>query len=395
MLEEFVTLGTWWLPQNPQVVVPGKLSFSPENGVTLELYGSFYSSPFEQIGEIENTSFPSEVSPINENPNVTYGVPVNFIKPEESIILGLLVDNNEEVTLYRCIGIVAKFQFMKQRTTLSFNIESIFRNIHFKDTQDIKFKSISVQYSNLREWIGKSGIQVFKLQDYQPLICYQRPSNIHLATIDNLDLNITFSQEYLNPFDFYLEAQYYKINIEQKTYLTLQNAYNQPLDECIELLINFRDLLSFAMTKPSSIIEIIGKIDVSQTKVISQASGESAQEQELKEIKVPILFGLWNSAKTSKIEISTDKMLFLFSDVENNLGEIFEEWIKKRETYEPVFELLMTTMYTPNLYLHYKFLNIVQALEAYHTSKYEGIYQDAKVYEKGLYQEFKKVLKDF
>lgn len=88
-------------------------------------------------------------------------------------------------------------------------------------------------------------------------------------------------------------------------------------------------------------------------------------------------------------------MLFLFSDVENNLGSVFKTWISKREAYESVFDLLMTTMYTPSLYLHYRFLNIIQALEVYHTSKYEGTYQDRKVYEKGLYRQFLEVLKNF
>jgi hypothetical protein len=395
MFEEFVSLGSWWLPNNPEVVVPGKLSFSPDNGVTLELFGSFYSSSLEKIGEVENISLPSELFPLNEDSNVTYGVPLGFIKPEETIILGLLVDNDEEISLYRCTGTVTKFKFVEERTTLSFNIEYLFRKIHFEKEQDIKFKSISVQYSNLREWIGKSGIQVFPQENNQPWIRYQPPSSIHLTRIDNLDLDITFSQIYLNPFDFYLGTKYYKINIEQKTYLTVQNPCNQPLDECIKLLISFRDLLSFAMTKATSVIEVTGKIDVSQTKSVQQESGESEQEKEVQETQVIILFGLWNSAKTSEIKISTDKMLFLFSDVETNLGEIFEAWIKKREMYEPIFELLMTTMYTPNLYLHYGFLNIVQALEAYHTNKYEGIYQDGKVYEKGLYQEFRKVLDTF
>ena len=88
-------------------------------------------------------------------------------------------------------------------------------------------------------------------------------------------------------------------------------------------------------------------------------------------------------------------MLFRFSDVENNLGSFFEAWINKREEYEPVFDLLMATMYSSSLYLGYKFLNIIQALEAYHTSKYEGSYQDRKIYKKGLYKKFIEVLRDF
>ena len=143
MLEEFVSLGKWWLPNNPEVEVPGKLSFSSENGATLELLGSFYSSPFEEIGDILNSS--SLTKSLNVNNNVQAGVAIDFIKPKETIILGLL-DNNEEISLYRCSGEINKYEFSTERATLVFYIEYIFRKIHFNKEEDIQFKSISVQY---------------------------------------------------------------------------------------------------------------------------------------------------------------------------------------------------------------------------------------------------------
>jgi len=392
MLNEFVSLGKWWLPHKPEVVVPGKLSFSPESGATLELIGSFYSSHFEEIGQVEDISSEvRELFPVEGDSNLASGVEVGFIKPQEIIILGLL-DNNEEISLYRCSGQINNFEFIKGRPNLSFNIEYVFRKIHFENEEDIKMKSISVQYSHLEKWIGKSGIVVLKSEEEENKIwmSYQPPLNIHLTKIGTLDLDLTFSQIFNS-----IGLTSYKANIEQKTYLTIQNPCNQPLDECINLLINFRDLLSFAMTKSTSVIEITGKADVIHTKPVRQANGSITLEEELGEAQVIIMFPLWNSEKNYDMKLSPNEMLFLFSDVENNLGAVFETWINKRETYEYVFELLMTTMYTPSLYPHYKFLNIIQALEAYHTSKYEGIYQDKKVYEKGLYKEFLEVLKFF
>lgn len=393
MLEEFVSLGKWWLPNNPEVEVPGKLSFSSENGATLELLGSFYSSPFEEIGDILNSS--SLTKSLNVNNNVQAGVAIDFIKPKETIILGLL-DNNEEISLYRCSGEINKYEFSTERATLVFYIEYIFRKIHFNKEEDIQFKSISVQYSNLREWVGKSGIEIIPgKEENQVLISYQPPSNIHIAKIENLDLNITFSQVYFNPFNFFSKREYYRANLEQIVWLTMENPCNQPFNECIQLLINFRDLLSFAMTKPTSVIEVSGRTNVTYTKGVLQASGKIVLEEEQRETQVFILFSLGNSAKAVEIEIPTNKMLFLFRDLENNLGEIFEAWINKREEYQPIFDLLLITMYTPNLYLHYRFLNVVQALEAYHTNKYEDIYQDVKIYEKGLYKKFREVLDAF
>ena len=384
MLEEFVSLGKWWLPNKPEVVVPGKLIFSPESGATLELIGSFYSSQLKEIGQVK-------ISSIEGESNLTSGVRLDFIKPEEIIILGLL-DNNEKITLYRCSGQVKSFELTKLTASLSFNVEYVFRKIHFEYEQDIKLKSISVQYSHLEKWVGKSGIQVFASQEENKIwMSYQPPSSIHLAKIGSLDLYITFSSVCVYPF--YPNA--YNANIEQKTYLTIQNPCNQPIDDCVNLLIRFSDLLSFAMTKATSVIKVTGKADVIHEKPVQQANGDFTLEKEARETQVIIIFGLWNPTKSSEINLSPDKMLFLFSDVENNLGSFFEAWINKREEYEPVFDLLMATMYSSSLYLGYKFLNIIQALEAYHTSKYEGSYQDKKIYKQGLYQEFIKVLDKF
>jgi hypothetical protein len=383
MLEEFVSLGKWWLPNKPEVVIPGKLSFSPESGATLELIGSFYSSHLKEIGQVK-------ISSIEGESNLTSAVRLDFIKFEEIIILGLL-DNNEEITLYRCSERSKSFEFVKGRLTrISFNVRYVFRKIHFEYEQDIKLKSISVQYSHLEKWVGKSGMQ-FSVEENEIWMSYQPPSSIHLAKIGSLDLYITFSSVCVYPF--YPNA--YNANIEQKTYLTIQNPCNQPIDDCVNLLIRFSDLLSFAMTKATSVIKVTGKADVIHEKPVQQANGDFTLEKEARETQVIIIFDLWNPTKSSEINLSHDKMLFRFSDVENNLGSFFEAWINKREEYEPVFDLLMATMYSSSLYLGYKFLNIIQALEAYHTSKYEDSYQDKKIYEKGLYKKFREVLDKF
>ena len=301
MLEEFVSLGKWWLPNKPEVVVPGKLSFSPESGATLELIGSFYSSQLKEIGQVK-------ISSIEGESNLTSGVRLDFIKPEEIIILGLL-DNNEKITLYRCSGQVKSFEFTKLTASLSFNVEYVFRKIHFEYEQDIKLKSISVQYSHLEKWVGKSGIEVFVSQEENKIwMSYQPPSNIHLTKIGSLDLYITFSSVCVYPF--YPNA--YNANIEQKTYLTIQNPCNQPIDDCVNLLIRFSDLLSFAMTKATSVIKVTGKADVIHEKPVQQANGDFTLEKEARETQVIIIFGLWNPTKSSEINLSPDKMLFLF-----------------------------------------------------------------------------------
>jgi ApeA N-terminal domain 1 len=395
MIEEFIGLGKWWLPNKPEVMVPGKLNFSPGGGAKLELIGSFYDSQFQEIGQAKDFLLIGEKLHSESVQITEESVALDFIKPEETIILGLL-ENNEEVTLYKCYGSIKNFEFVKSRPNLFFQATYILRKIHFQTEQEIKFKSISIRYSHLEEWIGKSGIQaVWAGNENKILISYQPPISIPLAEIEGLDMSITFSQIYVNPFDIYFGATYYKGNVEQKTFLTLQNPQRRSIDQYIKLIINFRDFLSFAMSKPSSIASVTGNVDTTHEKLILRDDGTYSTGEEIRETQVDILFALWNSEKHSEIKISLHEMLFVYSDVEDKLGVVFKEWLHKKETYESVFELFMTTMYTPSLYLHYGFLNMIQALEVYHGNKYEGTYQKDKAYKGGIYKKLLEAIENF
>lgn len=395
MIEEFVSLGKWCLPSRSEVVVPGKLSFSPSSGAKLELIGSFYDSQFQEIGRAKDL-FPIDIQLPFEGTEITdNSIALDFIKPEETIILGLL-ENNEEVTLYKCFGQIRNFEFVKGRPNLFFQATYIFQKIHFQTEQEIKFKSISTRYSHLEEWVGRSGVQATWAGDENKIwISYQPPASIPLGEVEGLNASITFSQIYVNPFDICFGAIYYKGSVEQKTFLTLQNPQEKSIDKCVELIVHFRDFLSFAMSKPSSIDSITGKLDITYEKPALGDGGTYTTEEETKETQVNIIFALWNSEKQSGIKISLHEMLFFYSDVEGRLGLVFKEWLHKKKMYESVFELFMTTVYTPSLYLHYGFLNMIQALEVYHGNKYEGTYQLDEAYKGGVYKKLLEVINQF
>jgi hypothetical protein len=149
------------------------------------------------------------------------------------------------------------------------------------------------------------------------------------------------------------------------------------------------------MSKPSSVTSITGNLDITYEKPVLKDDKTYTTEKETRQTQINIVFALWNSEKHSEIKISFREMLFIYSDVEDRLGIVFKEWLHKKEIYESVFELFMTTMYTPSLYLHYGFLNIVQALEVYHGNKYEGTYQPDKTYKEGIYEKLLEAIEQF
>jgi hypothetical protein len=373
MMEEFVSFGTWWLPNRPEVVVSGKLSFSPSNGASLELIGSFYDSVFQETGKTKDIA---QIS-----------IPIDFIKPNEIIILGLL-DSNEEITLYQCFGYIKRFDVFENRANIFFKANYIFRKVHFYSEQEIKFKSISVKYSYLEEWLGKSGIQVvFSKDESEIRISYQHPVSIPITEIEGLDIEFTFGR--VNPCEVsYFGENYYKCGVEQKTFFTLQNPENRLIDRCVEKIMDFRDFLGFAMLNPLSINSVIGSVEITYENLINK-------EHESREIQVNILLACWGSEKYSEMKVSVPEMMFFYSDIEGHLGNVFKAWLHKKQEYESVFELFLITMYTPELYLHYGFLNMIQALEVYHSIKYKGTYQEDKTYKEGICKKILEAIEDF
>jgi hypothetical protein len=59
-------------------------------------------------------------------------------------------------------------------------------------------------------------------------------------------------------------------------------------------------------------------------------------------------------------------MLFTFKDISDRFEVFLRNWFEKADLLEPVYNLCFGTLYNPRMYLEHKFLNMVQAIEAYH-----------------------------
>lgn len=63
------------------------------------------------------------------------------------------------------------------------------------------------------------------------------------------------------------------------------------------------------------------------------------------------------------------KMLFTYSDISKSIDKYLKNWFLKAKLLEPTFDLYFDTVYSSRLTIQTKFLNMVQALEAYHRRK--------------------------
>lgn len=133
-MESYECSGYWWMPNSSNKKEYGTLRFLPTEGTILELMVFFD----------QNISFEKDES--YENYKIT------------EIILGLNSEG-KEITLHNCIITRRSQLFGKDITIVTFRVSFVFVGVHFEKKEDIEFKSISVNYHLLDEWVGINGIK--------------------------------------------------------------------------------------------------------------------------------------------------------------------------------------------------------------------------------------------
>ena len=113
--------GMWWLPDDPDIQVPGTLTFDPDQGATLELLGSFKKN-LKELG--------------------TY--------PRPKQMLGSTSDG-KFITLQDCFETRTRMA-MPGMTTANFHADMVLVGAHFEEESEVAFKKLSVEYLHLDEW---------------------------------------------------------------------------------------------------------------------------------------------------------------------------------------------------------------------------------------------------
>lgn len=336
-MESYECSGYWWMPNFPNNKVFGTLKFLPTAGAILELMDFFH----------QNISFEKDE------------LSGKYIKSNE-IILGLNSEG-KDITLHNCTFIGRSILIEKDITILKYRVSFIFVGFHFEKKEDIEFKSISVNYHHLNEWIGISGIKQeteltsegrLKELNYN----YNPPDKIKVNHGDfcleiGWDLNSKF-----NP---------YELKVRQTSFIKIELQNSASFDYFLNILYNIQNLLSLGLRKATFPLIMEGKNEKFYYNLV------------LKEGKVYPNIKIFYSAlgeNEDKNSIGLNQILFSYGDIDVYFENCLNNWFDKKEDLEPVYRLYFATMYNSSMFLQNKFLNLIQALESYHRIIYGGKY---------------------
>jgi hypothetical protein len=311
MIEGFERDGRWWLVDEPENKFHGTLKYNHKDGAILTIS-------------------------LSENSIAKY----NAFKPY--IILGEI--DHEKITLVNCRFIGAGGIDPESRECIIIP-ETIFSGAHFYNTEDIKFISMDITYSCLDEWIDINSFS-HSYSENGETIEYKKPDDIKV-NIDG-DINIVFT-----PItSAIILARYQKeAYIKQKWITRIEKKDGATLNEFLDIIKHLQTFLCLAIREPVHVLKL------NAVPIMTQPDIDNPQE-------VGIFYRSIYISEPYKY--FTGYMLFSYQDVITILYDMITNWFKNQELLKPICGLYFGILVNPYLYPENQFLNLTQAIEAFH-----------------------------
>lgn len=305
-------IGVWWLPENAENKIHGKLEYDSRKETTLSLDGAFNRSP----------------------------VPEEFHR----IILG--DSYGKKITLENCAR--TNFQVKhrrngKQYLTSEFIASVFYVGYHFLKRKDVKFTQLTVRYSQLEEWLGERPFRYEERKNEKGLrehiLKFTMP-NVKEIALDKFKISIGYG------FSTSLGA-FKKPDFEATAGLWVDVDDEMHIDRFYSIMYHIRNFLSLATGNRVSMLDIYGR-------------NENIDQHE----RIQIFFRRSEEIFDEAL-FSPHFFPFHYKSISDHPELYFKNWFDVIENFESTYDLYFGTMYNPYLYPTHTFLSLAQALESY------------------------------
>ncbi len=286
-MKSFEYKGLWWLSEYPDKKVAGVVTFSQEEGISLELIGSF--GVFGEEEEFDR---------------------------EYPIILGTST-NDKDITLYKC-SMVSRKNFHKLNKTggsCEFLVQTAFVDIHISSTESFNFYKASTTFSHLTNWVGKtSGLKIGNLienssETYKQTISYEFLEPIKIETSKG-NINISFRNT--------SSLGRHSFRIEEKVWIDFENFGNESFEEIRKgYIYPLKNLINLLTDEYNFVEELL---------LYSQDCFYERNEESF-DTPIQVFYQQSFYPTKSKKDNHMDIILY-YEQVSKDLPLIFERWLK-------------------------------------------------------------------
>jgi hypothetical protein len=313
--------GQWKLPYDEEWI-NGTLSFDPEYGGKLELFGTF-------------------------NPNF-------LDQSSKEIILGKT--DNGDITLidnwYRTKKVTA-------HTGVTIGIYEpikIIKGHHFKKETEINFRKVIFKPFNLFQWLAKTGQNHdFRNHSSSYSLNYEEVPRIEFELNENCTGYISFDA----PLS--LNADYNAVNFREEAYVNLIYSDKVNLSKIIEDVTIFVQLITLLTFEQSYPIDITLKDQDYTTE-----QGKFKEEKFVKCFYRTTFYSQKHNLRNQ------GQHIVRYSEIEPDFPKIIQNWFNLYHKMEPVIILMLHHFKSKYLFSSDKFMDSIRALESYHRQNFNN-----------------------
>ena len=315
------TLGSFWLPKNKKQKVRGKLIFTKEKGIALELEGVLIKTP---------------------------DMPCDIVLGENS--------DGEKYTLITCYlntwSTSISFRHSRQSKRTSLFAKQLLVGAHFNHMEALKFKSAKFRCSNLESWVSARNFEwdsldrtaerlfsiTYGTKPYEPVIMRDK-TKIGIMTEA--------------PEMTHGRPIQWELSLVEKNFIVISPNRKEHLNKLLEEIYAMEFFLMLCIGEPQTLIEVI----------LYQKNDEFYYWEKLELLFSPI-------QKDSKA-LAVFEMLISYPEISDKFEEVVQNWRNKYREFRDIWNSFLSIHLQPNMFLEPRFLLLAQALESYHRRKFD------------------------
>ncbi|MGN4944561.1 HEPN domain-containing protein [Bacillus cereus group sp. MYBK104-1] len=326
--DEFELTGTWWIPEYEHRI-GGSIKYSSD-GITLKL--------------LDNPKDP--------------GNDPSFMDNHYPILHGVTEDG-ELITL--CDGVLDSCS-TSSVITLVLRFNQLIVGKHFSSKEDIKFHSVSVNYSSLEEWLQEHPFsRIPTTIDGQTTISYTSPSTFKVY-IQEKSTSIESSYKLTTSRDLYKSHTF-----KQQASLKITPDMLMGLDWYIDIIHELQDFLTVMTNRAIYPKKIVA------TGHLSNETYDPTGREKFSILILP-------QKMFEEQRISEYKLHIPYKKIQNNLESILNNWFA--DSSYSSRKIYLRNFYEKAIDRESKFLNYTKALESFHrdTNTVSGQFVSDEVY---------------
>jgi len=328
MMEVFEHKGKWWLPGEESNQIDGTLTYSPIDGVILQLSGAF-ADLSRAIGRQGLST--------------------------ARLILGTTASGTR-ITLLSCAETHRSLRGIPGDgyPTSSHRAEVALVGSHFPDHEAVTFDAVRVHYSHLDSW-ASLGYFDFAREDDMAKISYGSPEPRVAHLHEGLTVSLTSAGS-----EHWEGSPPRRVTIEREARIGIQLGERTRFDRFL---------------RPIRLIQIFLALGVGTT--VHQLKVGATREEMLEDVRVPQEVEIFYQPPRAPLQQETlhhSEMTFTLAHMDDRFEPFLRNWFDSADCLGPVVDLYFATLAESGMFAEHRFLTLTRALESFHRRRYGGQY---------------------